>query len=1663
MADTTSTTPSKHSAHSMEVMELDLSGNLLEEEKLSILADAIARNQSLVTLTLEAAGVGATAGSQKLMSSLQQHPSLTYLSLGNNTLAVRGCEMLTRSLSLGANSLMFLDLSANQIGEGVSCVSAFLRSPNCVLSSLNLSYNFIGPERSKSLSSALLVNSSLKLLKLNNCELKNEGCRYLAAALSRNGSIPLVTLELDKNMVTKKGGQFIAELITAPVSTKTLSTLSLKGNHIGEGAEDIAVALAGNTATALTSLNLAGSSMHATVPTKGLDVRGFDVVLQSIRNSTHLTKLDLSENHLGLRGAGVLASIFRSSGGQLLRELKLADNELGPEGLAVLVKGLIQNSTLTSLDLSNNGIGESGSELVSRFLCQPTCAIKELTLCKNGIGLGGCTELGFIFFHNTVLESLDLSENRIFATGMEHLIKPLRDSKCPLKTLILKSCHLTSMGAQVISEQLKANSSLTRLNLEDNQLDDLCADAMSSFIRNHPTLADLTLSSNQFSIQALKQLSESVSHNKHIIILRLKNSKIDCEGASAIVANVQKAENLRCLDLGSNPIGADSRREPTSQLDPELNSKDRHTLWETLFSAESITSLGLSAISIGLADLVSLSSILSGSRPGQQPASAQKRKTVTSRTTVTESKRQSTAAATLRRSASMNSVSANLGSPVRKSRFSTLSKTGETVNGTVSLPANVKSILGSSQKLNGSTGSAMTAIDSPTSAMNLQPNQPSDQNRCTADHLMERMSAISGPIKLDFNNVKITVQTASLLRDCLWESPNIVSIEMERSGVTDQMWKLFGSAVLKRTEVKRINLNNNLLTHVGSKVFINGMVNNTSLLALELGRNQIGAIGATNLVLALSRNGTLTALGLSANNIKAEGALAIAGLLKLPLCSLKHIDLTDNKIGSVGTQAIGSALILNRSVVSIGLASNNIEANGIESIFESIRTANNTAIVKLDLWHNSVLDVELTQSVIRTLDKCKRLRVCLGVQSNLNSHQKILGLLNAVPNIRIRVWLCENPYKPLTGTAKNDSGSEARSPLNHPTDGIPDGFELSDFLTVISPVSERDVTVLSLKRPGSPVRRTLGLSRATDHRSELDSSVQAQFGDDSPRRRPPENDEAESVQLESGMSAQVLADRKASLRLLSRPSSASIKLNQGADSPRNMVRTPRPSSSRSLLSTSSTSRVGSKRPASAGVAAFRSSSSLLSNHQRAGSDRLLIQNDKSQAEWLDLIQQNMIVEEQLKKVFTELDSSARSRPSAAVKSPRITAELLQSLNRSTGAEPLTALYASLGLESEVDSTENRRSVTDFRNPLLSPYVSLSQRLDSTFVSGAKQQDDQISVEPSSVSVKSWDTLPALPEGEKPLPADVLLNRIDSALEMSRTGSCISSRPSSASTAVSAVVSDVKPRHVLAGRNPNGLAKRSSSSRNIADTQLSHESTAVHSTSLKDEVDAITDSIMQLKQSFSEQKKESSQRRLLLSPRARHPSHRFHQECVASPIFFEKISPRNRSVKTSPKHYVSPAEQFMNRLVDSQRTTRQSSSGSLIGSVNGNIDSSARPVSRNGRTLELAAQLDDPTIGSIQQPEEDLISLLRSRQDLNPVDEPDDDLDDEQLGIYEDPDVSQPSAVLNLSELKRDVNHVESSLSANGIGDQVMHESSGSRVPDSLRNFVDTEEDENYDD
>lgn len=173
--------------------------------------------------------------------------------------------------------------------------------------------------------------------------------------------------------------------------------------------------------------------------------------------------LDLSSYNLTPEDCHALASSLTQD--LFFKEITFADCLLSEESCKLILLGLMQNKSLTSLNLKGNNIRSGGAEVLGQFLKRNT-SVHSLQLEWNSLGLwdSGIAAIAEGIALNQVLLILDLRNNQITHEGAALLAAALKRNRT-LKGIDLRWNNIGILGGRELLSAFKYNKTLTCIEL----------------------------------------------------------------------------------------------------------------------------------------------------------------------------------------------------------------------------------------------------------------------------------------------------------------------------------------------------------------------------------------------------------------------------------------------------------------------------------------------------------------------------------------------------------------------------------------------------------------------------------------------------------------------------------------------------------------------------------------------------------------------------------------------------------------------------------------------------------------------------------------------------------------------------------------------------------------------------------------------------------------------------------------------------------------------------------------------------------------------------------------------------------------------------------------------------------------------------------------------
>lgn len=542
-----------HRSISLSNLDLSNSNNSLTSESTRLISSILnVQHESLLHLNLSHNPI-TSVGLRDLIAPVQSPlSSLISLDLTDTNLGSKSGEVIALLLRNDTSILQVLNLANNHLGsKGVKAIAPALAS-NSVLKSLNLSYNNIKARGATLLANALESSpkSNLQILNLTCNALGYQGMHATSKMLTTNRTIE--SLYAGMNNIAAVGA---AHLSFAIKHNYTLRRLHINENQIGCDAISVLFDQLKDYNRTIEDLDIAWND---------IGIQGATDLTQVLVKNSALKKINVSGNQIGSDGVISLASSLPYN--ISLNEINLSSNQIDDRGAYAMIEAscnprctlqsvewddnpdisaaamvslsrtqnvkqnrinwfdkLIQNlleGRICSINLSKRKIGD---EEVLHFVSslknnnrqdtqQPSLPLIQSMWLKGSLfttrSLVPLFELCLPTPSNVMRLYLKDCDNAGDEQIMETIVKYLPDSKI-LQVLYMAGCSIETKGATFLAQALKKNTTLRRLNLDNNRIGDGGLIELASVL---PHKALTALSVNQNNITDLSMNSAGLTH-----------------------------------------------------------------------------------------------------------------------------------------------------------------------------------------------------------------------------------------------------------------------------------------------------------------------------------------------------------------------------------------------------------------------------------------------------------------------------------------------------------------------------------------------------------------------------------------------------------------------------------------------------------------------------------------------------------------------------------------------------------------------------------------------------------------------------------------------------------------------------------------------------------------------------------------------------------------------------------------------------------------------------------------------------------------------------------------------------------------------------------------------------------------------------------------------
>lgn len=143
------------------------------------------------------------------------------------------------------------------------------------------------------------------------------------------------------------------------------------------------------------------------------------------------------------------------------------------------------------------------------------------------------------------------------------------------------------------------------------------------------------------------------------------------------------------------------------------------------------------------------------------------------------------------------------------------------------------------------------------------------------------------------------------------------------------------------------------LDHVAASTLIRAL-QSTAIETIDLEWNSLPDAVAVSIADLMRHTKTLRSVNLERNDIRSEGVVALCQALKLPTATLQNLNLAFNRCGQPACEAIGDALEVNTTLLTLNLTQCSITTDASRHILRGL--FRNHTLVSINLQANQVLD-----------------------------------------------------------------------------------------------------------------------------------------------------------------------------------------------------------------------------------------------------------------------------------------------------------------------------------------------------------------------------------------------------------------------------------------------------------------------------------------------------------------------------------------------------------------------------------------------------------------------------------------------------------------------------------------------------------------------------------
>ena len=505
---------------------LDLSSNGITDEGCIMIAEAIEQNHCLTSLSLARNCIG-DRGAARMVDALCVNNSLLQIDVsGNEDISQTQLSEVTMLAQLNAHSTRLkqtlLQLRRNEIGDTLDLSRASVQMKEF----RDLAHNqreHLDDWAAEMLSKYLADNKTVTFVDLSCQHIGDIGAFHIAQMLRKNTKIDRLVLQ--HNLITCVGAQYLMDAVSQ--SNNSLRFMSLFKNALSQ---DYAVKL---------EWVMAVNRQPLTLKDLLARLEADDPAVTSVALDDHLCQRFYDDI-----AARLVADALRKN--SYVRSLAITNSSVTVIGARFIADMMALNDLIELVDLSNCPIGVGAGYLARSLALHKT--IRTVRLANTNMTDVAASHLAEALMDNTSITELDISHNPLVSNAGEAFVKAL-NKNVTVEKLLLEGTSISDRVLLEISERQRLlsepeqlrqvlpllftqSSSLQELDLDgrkfDRQLTDTAMGLLSEALGQNYVTQRCSLANNRITYTGMVHLAGALSEN---------------------------SSTLTHLDLANNPIG----------------------------------------------------------------------------------------------------------------------------------------------------------------------------------------------------------------------------------------------------------------------------------------------------------------------------------------------------------------------------------------------------------------------------------------------------------------------------------------------------------------------------------------------------------------------------------------------------------------------------------------------------------------------------------------------------------------------------------------------------------------------------------------------------------------------------------------------------------------------------------------------------------------------------------------------------------------------------------------------------------------------------------------------------------------------------------------------------------------------------------------------------